>query len=560
MRRIFTIGDFLKLPDIEGMKLAAGYQGVNRFISSINIIDNPDSYDWLSSGELILSTGYIFRDDDEQQRAAIRRLDAIGCAGLGIKTNRYLYDIPKGMKEEADILGFPIIVLPFGRSLSNIITVVTDKIRDHHEDSRIDELLTIQQKLAAAHTASNGMREIARLATGFLQNPIIIVDSAWRLLAWEDCPQNPYPLDTALKLIKNTACFPQSFSDSMPSAFEMFRKPIVRHLPLDNDHHVICRVCPATAGHATIYGYIVVWETAKALDGFDNIVLEHVAVNAAVERVLVSEKDEAKTRVKRDFFIDLLAGNIESLHAIRSLAAMHGLPADASYRCLVLQYNSRYEDLTSVAAAKKYSETVEGMAYGQGLLVSCVTVSDGMVILYNTRETGKQEEEVINRFAQVLLKDFKEKLSTELKIIISQLVSDITKISGAYKSALMLKELKYGIHGSRVLFVDDYPVHYLLGNNISNSVLKEVVTKNIGVVIEHDKKYNSNLVDTMNVYFLCSRNISETAKRMFIHRNTCIYRIDKIKCLLNDDFTDSNSLLKYQIALIAMSLLGSEEF
>ena len=59
---MFTIADLLKLPDIQGIRLLAGAGGVENEISRTNIMDNPDTFDWLISGELLLSTGYIFRE------------------------------------------------------------------------------------------------------------------------------------------------------------------------------------------------------------------------------------------------------------------------------------------------------------------------------------------------------------------------------------------------------------------------------------------------------------------------------------------------------------------
>ena len=43
--------------------------------------------------------------------------------------------------------------------------------------------------------------------------------------------------------------------------------------------------------------------------------------------------------------------------------------------------------------------------------------------------------------------------------------------------------------------------------------------------------------------------VSETAKALFIHRNTLIYRIDKIKSILGRDLKDSEERLLLQLGL-----------
>lgn len=65
----------------------------------------------------------------------------------------------------------------------------------------------------------------------------------------------------------------------------------------------------------------------------------------------------------------------------------------------------------------------------------------------------------------------------------------------------------------------------------------------------------SNKFDLEGQY-LPLMNISETAKEMFIHRNTLIYRIEKIKEILKTDLKNYEELLQIQLALRIYRLLG----
>lgn len=49
----------------------------------------------------------------------------------------------------------------------------------------------------------------------------------------------------------------------------------------------------------------------------------------------------------------------------------------------------------------------------------------------------------------------------------------------------------------------------------------------------YDKKHNTDYMDTLKTYLYCNKNKSETAKKLFIHRNTLNYRINKIKEITN---------------------------
>lgn len=56
---MYTIGSFLREEELTGLKLMTDTADLQAEITNINIIDNPDSYDWLSSGDFLLTTGYF---------------------------------------------------------------------------------------------------------------------------------------------------------------------------------------------------------------------------------------------------------------------------------------------------------------------------------------------------------------------------------------------------------------------------------------------------------------------------------------------------------------------
>lgn len=68
---MLTVKDLFEIKAIDGIKIVAGEKGINNTIAIVNIIENPDSFDWLSPNELLLSTGYIFKDNPEIQNKII---------------------------------------------------------------------------------------------------------------------------------------------------------------------------------------------------------------------------------------------------------------------------------------------------------------------------------------------------------------------------------------------------------------------------------------------------------------------------------------------------------
>ena len=62
-------------------------------------------------------------------------------------------------------------------------------------------------------------------------------------------------------------------------------------------------------------------------------------------------------------------------------------------------------------------------------------------------------------------------------------------------------------------------------------------------------------METLDKYFQHNGSISDAAKDMYIHRNTYIYRLEKIKTLLDTDLKNSRKLLELQLGLLAYRIL-----
>ena len=65
---------------------------------------------------------------------------------------------------------------------------------------------------------------------------------------------------------------------------------------------------------------------------------------------------------------------------------------------------------------------------------------------------------------------------------------------------------------------------------------------------EHDRRHNSNYVETLQSYLEFDGSIQAMAQNMFTHRNTIIYRMNNIKKLLGTELATPAERLPYQIA------------
>lgn len=61
-------------------------------------------------------------------------------------------------------------------------------------------------------------------------------------------------------------------------------------------------------------------------------------------------------------------------------------------------------------------------------------------------------------------------------------------------------------------------------------------------------KLDNDMIQTIEVFFECDLNLSEAAKKLYVHRNTLIYRLDKIEKYTNYDLKKFNEAVIFKIA------------
>ena len=69
---------------------------------------------------------------------------------------------------------------------------------------------------------------------------------------------------------------------------------------------------------------------------------------------------------------------------------------------------------------------------------------------------------------------------------------------------------------------------------------------------EHDRTRRSDLVLTLKTYFASGGNASEAADRLFLHRNSMLYRLERIQKLTGLDLKDYRVALALQLGLLAI--------
>lgn len=68
-------------------------------------------------------------------------------------------------------------------------------------------------------------------------------------------------------------------------------------------------------------------------------------------------------------------------------------------------------------------------------------------------------------------------------------------------------------------------------------------------LIRYEQKKDHQYLKILKTYLACNSNISETAKQLYMHRNTLLYRLDRIREILGDTLDRYDTRLLLMLAL-----------
>ncbi|MBQ3918130.1 MAG: helix-turn-helix domain-containing protein, partial [Oscillospiraceae bacterium] len=92
---------------------------------------------------------------------------------------------------------------------------------------------------------------------------------------------------------------------------------------------------------------------------------------------------------------------------------------------------------------------------------------------------------------------------------------------------------------------------YHLPTTLCETFLQEVFKKNSIESLDHETLF------TIQKFFENSLNVSETSRKLFVHRNTLVYRLEKIKKLTGLDLREFDHAIVFKIALMVKKYLSS---
>jgi DNA-binding PucR family transcriptional regulator len=86
--------------------------------------------------------------------------------------------------------------------------------------------------------------------------------------------------------------------------------------------------------------------------------------------------------------------------------------------------------------------------------------------------------------------------------------------------------------------------------------LQRFYTETVEPLVAYDAQYETDLVQTLETFLECDGNVAGTAQRLYTHRHTVRYRLERVRELCGHDVSATGGREKLGLGLKAMRVLG----
>lgn len=177
-----------------------------------------------------------------------------------------------------------------------------------------------------------------------------------------------------------------------------------------------------------------------------------------------------------------------------------------------------------------------------------VTAVDEHSIILVKELREKETMDEIEKIAKMIADTLSTELNVKVYISIGTVVGDLKDVSRSYKEAKMALEV------GKIFESDKYIVNYeklgigrliyQLPLSLCKMFIKEVLH---GLTMED---FDEETLATVNKFFENNLNVSETSRQLYIHRNTLVYRLDKLQKMTGLDLRNFDDAIIFKITLM----------
>ncbi len=507
---------------------------------AVTVQAQPPAFPDVYGGELALVSMDVLRSYDSRiTLAEVVR----GLADVGVSAVAASVDSSHSAITVANECGVALLALPDESSMPRIERAVNTFIVNQ-KAQMAQRAMEIQRQLTRLAAENRDLNSLLQILARTTAKPIVVHDDAGVMMA------QVYPN------VARRGSGGRSLMQSLP--YGSFQSWLSREAP--NGDGVIV---PSPLGYTTVLkvekrvaGYLSLVDTHEPLDDFDRMVLAYGADVCAIELAKNRAIAFAVEQARGDWVQMWLSGTPADDDLMSTRAQQAGFDPETTYVVVVLRATTDtgaslpLESLIPLVRDDMVRRQVAG-AVGQYV--------DVIVALYPLENAGQPA-----RIRQIV-DDVREQLATRtpsglVAAGISRSASGLSALREAYREAKDAVSISNEL-GDReqTTFYGDLKLFQLLlalkERNLDQ--MRRFYLETLGPLVEHDERKQGDLIRTLSGFFEANGNLAKAANDLNVHRNTLVYRLERIAELTGLNLDDPDNRLILHLSLKIQRVLAT---
>lgn len=515
----YTLADFLNsgiVPEIKQHTKAMDFSLIP--VQSSSVQELPvENLNFIQPDEIVLSTG---AGSDSDPGCLFRLIEGAGRAHaaaiiFSLKDETFLF--PDETIAYADSISLPVFTIPWRYRFSPIQTALTDAVRE----KELSVFREIQNSLFNAFFDGQSLISAAGHISSVFECPVEITDTSGSCLAKAMSP-------AALRLASGDFVFPDG-------ACPCLNIPV----RIGEDCFGLLRL---PADQASI-----------PLSEKTDILEKYVAFPLSLWFNRKKIEEMTASRLKNDFVWNLAAGNYSSFEEMARQGRYLGFDLEKPYTCLVAEIESddAFPGPGYSSAAVRNAEKIEEIFSSEGRRQKLSIMAAGLstkFILF-AENPDSRPESAIRTFVDAAAERLKEEFpSVRCFWGISESLNEKADFERLYKNASLALQYCLNEKDKRTCFTyKDTKKALIVSALAEHTGIRENAMEALGKLLEYDKTSDMGLLKTLTEFIRCGCNTSRTARNLHIHRQSLLYRLEKIETLTNMSLSEHDDIFLLEI-------------
>jgi PucR family transcriptional regulator, purine catabolism regulatory protein len=557
-----TVREMLDQDAMRGTRIIAGADGLDRVVRRLNVMTVPNIVRWTKQDEFLLTTGYPLPRQPGEFGRLIEQLAARGLAGLGVKLDEYLAEVPEDAVQLADRAAFPIVVIPPTSPLDDVLSQTFETIVNRQATALARRQQIHDAFLRVALTGGGLARLSGELAEILPGADVVICDPAGNPLAatTRSGAQGLYLPDGSGR-VDPAWLAAGVHRDAVAEGPGKLGTVAEGPGKLGTATGPPWAAAVIRAGEMQ-HGWVLAVAGAQGLPGMAGVAVEQAALVAALEIT----RDLAVLAVEQQFasnaLHDLVTGTAANMDqaleravrfgwdlrrpltvlvarhsAIEHGAIEHGDPEHAEHGDDAVHLEGHPQEASALRAIELWTRAVRDRDRAAAVagfateLVAVVGLADAAAL------------------ARKVHADMTASTGRAYSVGVSQVGAGPPDIPRLYEEARVALQVGQRLAGRSAVTSFAGLGLYRLISNVSQAELRAFVHDTLGPVLDLPEPARSDLLKSLAVLSSTRFNVAESARILHYHYNTMRYRVTKLERMLGEFADDAAATLRIGVAL-----------